>query len=692
MSTAQLTGARAGVSGESDGSIGVHARSALGASVAIAVGLLLVILYAAFDHGAVGLAVDTRIEIAIAALAAVAGAAWLWSGRIRFSAPPIALAGVALLAAFACWSGITVIWSVAADQTWIELNRAIAYVIVVCLAIAVGASYRRAIELVAIGFLLVALAVTAYALGQKLVPGLHIAGVLNLNQTAQLARLQEPLGYWNALALFLAFAVPIALALAVDRARTRPIRIAAACAAELMLLTIGLTYSRGGLLALVVAIVVAAWFGGELLRSLIWAGAAILAAIPPLAFGLASHSLTTANVPLSSRESAGGQLALIMLLSLAALVLACRALIALDPRLTLGHDATRALRRVAAAGGVVIVLAVLLALALSARGLPGSISHAWDSFTATQTASNTNPSRLLSADSENRWVWWKEAAAAFSDRPIGGWGAGSFPVLHLMYRHNTLPVQQPHNVPLQFLAETGIVGALLAIAAYVLLLRAAASSARNRPRGTRRLLAAALLGAIAAYGIHCLYDWDWNIPAVTLPALVFIGVLAGAASGPRHAGSFGAVGAPARLLSTALLSLWLCAFVLSAAFPSLAASDANSALVQAASGAPGALRSAEASARSASTLDPLSDAGPRAQATVALHRGQVARARAYLSEAVGRDPSDGQAWEELAFVYSLLGEDRDARIAAQRVVALDPRGPEAQALIRSHEASPVAAR
>ena len=33
-------------------------------------------------------------------------------------------------------------WSVAPDQTWIELNRAITYVIVLCLAIALGASDR----------------------------------------------------------------------------------------------------------------------------------------------------------------------------------------------------------------------------------------------------------------------------------------------------------------------------------------------------------------------------------------------------------------------------------------------------------------------------------------------------------------------------------------------------------------------
>ena len=87
---------------------------------------------------------------------------------------------------------------------------------------------------------------TAYALGQKLFPGLHVAGRVHLNQTGPLPRLQEPLGYWNALALFIAMGAPIALALAVDSSRRRRARLAALVGLELMLLAVGFTYSRGG--------------------------------------------------------------------------------------------------------------------------------------------------------------------------------------------------------------------------------------------------------------------------------------------------------------------------------------------------------------------------------------------------------------------------------------------------------------
>ena len=135
--------------------------------------------------------------------------------------------GAASLAGFVVWCGITVLWSVAPNQTWIEFNRAVTYVLALGLAVTLGSSTRRAAELIADGFLLVALAVTVYALGQKLVPGLHVSGLFDLNQTGPLPRLQEPLGYWNALALFIAFGVPAALVRAVDLRRSARARIAA---------------------------------------------------------------------------------------------------------------------------------------------------------------------------------------------------------------------------------------------------------------------------------------------------------------------------------------------------------------------------------------------------------------------------------------------------------------------------------
>jgi len=288
--------------------------------------------------------------MAIAVLAAAGLLAWLWSGTLRLAAPRSALVGVGLLAAFAGWSAISILWSVAPNQTWLELNQLITYLLVLGLAAAVGATYARAVELIALGFLLVALAVTVYALGQKLFPGLHVPGLFDLNQTGPLPRLQEPLGYWNALALFVALAVPVALGVAADAARERRVRFAALCGVELMVLAVVFTYSRGGLLALAIALVVGIGLGGNRLRAAMWLAAAALATLPVAVIGLKSPQLTTAGEKLSTREFAGGILAMFLVLSLVALVAGARKLIALEPRVRVEARRARRLQRKSLAG------------------------------------------------------------------------------------------------------------------------------------------------------------------------------------------------------------------------------------------------------------------------------------------------------------------------------------------------------
>jgi hypothetical protein len=471
----------------------------------------------------------------------------------------------------------------------------------------------------------------------------------------------------------MAMGTPIALATAVDLARSVAARLAAAAALQLMLITIPMTYSRGGLIATAVALGVGAGLSGARLRSLLWLSAALLTALPAILVGLLVHDLTAANLPLGTREGAGGILALVIVCLLVVLVVGGRWLITVEERLTTSRHVP-ALRRLALAGAVALVLAGLLAITLSSRGLTGTVSHLWHGFTTTQTISNSNPNRLLSAVSANRWVWWKEAAAAFSARPVQGWGAGSFPVLHLLYRHDTLPVQQPHSVPLQFLAETGVVGGLLGIGAFLLLAVGGVRSVRSRSGGPERLLSAALLAGALAYGAHSLYDWDWNIPALSLSAFLFLGVIAGGRGRRRDDGRAEGRQGGVRALWLAVATLWLCIFALSVELPQLAADKANAALVAASSSSSLAVQRAQSDAALASSLDPLSDAGLRAQATVALHLGQSRRARLYLREAVARDPSDPQAWQLLAMVDRRLNDLRDGRRATQRALQLDPMG------------------
>jgi hypothetical protein len=647
------------------------------AATALLVALIAAAVYAAFADGAVGLPRESRLQVGIALIAALAAAAWLWDGGLRLRAAPAAWVGIALLAGFAVWTAVSLAWSVAPDRTWEELNRLVAYLLVALLAIAFGASHPRPARALAHGYLAVAVAIALYALGGKLVPGLRIPGIVDLNQTQDVARLRAPLQYWNALALACALAAPIALSVAIDRARAEAWRLAGLVAATLLLATMALTYSRGGFIALVAGLVATLALAGAVrLRLLTAAALAAAAAVAPVLFTFARHDLTANGLALGAREDDGALLSLVLLAALAALVLAGRRLIALEPRVTWSAARSRRAGRALAAAAAVALVAALGAVALSHRGLAGTASHAWDRFTSVREDRQGDPARLVSSNGGNRWVWWKEAAGAWSDRPVTGWGAGSFPVEHKRYRRDTLEVLQPHSLPLQLLAETGLVGAVLALGGLALLLAAGVAGVRRRPAGPERALAAALAGSAVAWLVHCLYDWDWDIPGVTLPLLLFLGVLAARAPGARRLGAEAGAGRAAALAGVvALMAL----AAVSAVLPAWAQSKADGALASLGPTASDAqLDHADHQARLAARLDPLALDGLFARATIAERRRRLDDARAALLDAVRRQPDSELAWSKLASLDLIRVDVAGARRAAARALALDPMNPVAR--------------
>jgi len=638
--------------------------------VALTAALLAALAYAAFAGGAAGYPSEARVQVVLAMIAAVTAAGWLWHGSLRIGASPAAWAAVALLSAFAAWSGLSLAWSVDPSATWTELNRAIAYTLVVALALASGSWSRRTVARVAAGYLVIALAVSLYALGGKIAPGLHVDGVFDLNQTRSFARLRAPLEYWNALALFCVMAVPIALRLAVDETRVTRLRLLALAALPALLATVGLTYSRGGVLSLLIAVGVTIVLAGSRLRTLMLLALGALASAPALAYGFTADDLTGALVPLGDRQTEGLIFGALLLGGTVLLVVAGRLVLAAETRIP--ADAARS-RRVGLGLCVLLLLGVLVgagAMALSERGFTGTISDQYEDFTNPRPADTLQPSRLLTANSGNRWLWWEEAAGAWWDHPIEGSGAGSFPVLHRQYRQNELNVLQPHSVPLEFLAETGLVGALLALSGLALLLVAALAGVRRLDPGRERGLAAALAGAGTAWLVHTLYDWDWDMPGVTLPALLFLGVLAARAPAPDPVR---AAGPGARLALLAAITLTLCCVVLSAAFPSWAESksaDARAGVTRNAT--PARLTDAAARVEEAARLDPLSIDPPLTAAVIADRRNRPDEALGHLIEAVRRQPENSRAWVRLAEGEYRRGDLVNFRFAIRRARELDP--------------------
>lgn len=112
---------------------------------------------------------------------------------------------------------------------------------------------------------------------------------------------------------------------------------------------------------------------------------------------------------------------------------------------------------------------------------------------------------------ENRLRYWKLAWEVFLDHPLLGGGAGTFGDYWLEFRSAEAFSRTAHSLYMQALAELGLVGFALTVAAVSLPL---AGLSRRDP-----LVATAAAGYIA-FVCHAGLDWDWQVPAVTLAGLV----------------------------------------------------------------------------------------------------------------------------------------------------------------------------
>lgn len=640
----------------------------------LAAALALTLLYAASAGGAVRFPAAARLEVWVAAVALAAVASVLYGGRLRLSAPDAARWGLGLLAAFALWTWLSIGWSIAPDAAWSDFNRTLAYALVAALAIALGTTLPSALRATALGYLAIATLVAAYALGGKAFPWLQVPGLIDLDHTSHIARLRAPLGYWNALALLCALAAPCALAAATDRRLARGGRLLATAALTLLATAAILTYSRAGIAMLALALAGLAALQAERLRALAYAGAGLAGAAPATIVAFARPDLMRDGVPLAERAGGGLLFALALALGVLASVVLAALIYQSGDAPRLGERGRRLAALAPRAALAVAALALVVAMVASGRG-PAVVAAPIESFTSVKAERDPDPTRILQTSSGNRWVWWKEAAGAWARSPLTGHGSGSFARLHLRYRRQQLEVREAHSVPLQLLAETGMVGAALALGGLALLGLAALRRLRAMEAGARERGYGLALGVAGlAWGAHMWFDWDWSIPGVTLPLLLFLGVLAARPRPPRAPALLDPAARSPRARGAALAAATAaaCLVAVSAALPSLAEDRAGEARVLTAKGRPADLRAAAREAEVAKRLNPLSDEPLLAAATAAERRGRYVSVSRYLAEAVDRQPDSLQAWLGVARLNLLRG-DVPAMLEALGVMdRLDP--------------------
>ncbi|UUY02772.1 acyltransferase [Svornostia abyssi] len=419
-----------------------------------------------------------------------------------------ARAAIAALALLVAWTGIALDWAPVAESAVDDVQRGLLYLGVLVLSVATlgGAARRYVLPVHALG----AIVVVGYGLVGRLAPWL-----IDVTQTASSAgRLEQPLTYWNAMGLLAAMGLTACVSLAGDPTRRAAMRGAALAAGPALVLGLWLSFSRGGIVAALAGLAAAALLapGGAAVRAAL---AVVVLGVPPSLMASALDGVRAAEGGLSSRALEGA-------LEIGILVLCCvlaaraRGWVADGdgrgaPRLRVQHAG------VVVAGAVVVVLAALAVVVGLERG-PG--------VGTPQTGATAD--RLASTDS-NRYAYWRVALGAAEDDPLTGTGPGGFAVVWLRDRDIDEPVRDAHSLPIETLAELGLVGLL-----FLLAFAAAIGMGAVRARRTTAL-AAGPASVTLVWAIHACVDWDWEMPAVTIPALTAMGFLLALADGPQEA-------------------------------------------------------------------------------------------------------------------------------------------------------------
>jgi O-antigen ligase len=435
-------------------------------------------------------------------LAWAAGLALAFAPRISLSRAELALLG--LLGALAAWVALSLAWSGSTPETIDEIQRALVYVTG---ALAFLLLARLESVGVLLGAMLIALTgVCAYALATRLFPRELSADVFGGY------RLSTPVGYWNGLGLLAAIGALLALGFAASQRHVFE-RALAAAAMPVLLCTLYFTFSRGAWVALAAGCVLALALDPRRLR-LVTTGLALAVSVG-LAIWLASQSsaLTHRGSILDAAAHEGHRLAAWIALFAA---LAAATAVGLD----LAERRIRVPARVRRAYAAALVLLAVggLAAALAAGGGPVHLAkRGYDDFTSNLTSSTNLNRRLFSLSSHGRTQLWHVAARQFEAHPVTGGGAGSFEQYWNRNRPSIQTVKDAHSVYLETLAELGIPGLVLLVA--VLAIPFTGVRARGQP------LVPVALGAYAGLVVHFAYDWDWELPAVTLAGL-FCGLAA----------------------------------------------------------------------------------------------------------------------------------------------------------------------
>ena len=552
-----------------------------------------------------------------------------------------------LFAAYTAWTLASLLWAANKGDAWLGAGQTLLYLLTfltVVAFVALGASRRWVLAASAIGPALIA-ALTLQALGTRL-------GELFENN-----RLVGSVGYYNGEAAFLLVSFWVAIYLGGSR-RLNPILRGVVLAGTVLSVDLAvLTQSRGAMVAMVASSLVFFSLSGQRLRGL-------LALVPVVVTVLLTFpGLNSVYVALL--RSGEANLALDSVLPSVWLTAAGAGLYGLIWGLVdLRWKPPSSIVRVV---GAIVLSGVLVAFAVGGTLLverdinPGAVAQQkWEAF-KTNDSAGMGESRYLSASGSGRYMLWRVAWEDFSAHPVLGIGTQNYEATFYQLRERSTEwyARQPHTLPLEILSERGLVGGALFFGFLAVCVVTGLWERFRSLRSEGKAQVGALLAAIAYWFVHSSAEWFWQLPAVTLPAIVYLALLVSPwqtvssselLRWPLRAGGIGI----AVLAILTMAPLYIAdRYVLQ----SSAVSDPGEAL---------------AAIEQAQRYNPLDPRLPQREAELDLRAGDTGRAEDAYRHAIRLNPEHYAPYALLAEAYKENGQPEQALEYYQKASALNP--------------------
>ena len=553
------------------------------------------------------------------------------------------LVPLAGLVALVAWTALSLLWTSSSEATVAELARVLFYAGLVLLAW--GTLGETTWRSAAAGIATAAVVVCAVAVVARLTGELGDPAIASIQ-----GRLTYPLYYWNAVGAWGAISIALALGWSASAQQTA-VRAAFSAAVPLCGLTVYLTYSRAGVIAVVVAVLTALALSAN--RWVLAAHAAVAAAGTAVTILVvrAQPQIADATGTAGAGKVAG---------TLAAAMGAC-AVVTLVVGALQGDARWRLpVRPARVAVAALAVIFVVGGLAVAG----GRISQAWDEFRHQPLAATpaADPSQRLTTFAGGRYKVWTTAIDTFEASPLGGEGAGTFEFAWNRSGGREF-ARDGHSLYFETAAELGVVG-ILALLLLIGGLVAGGWLARHRLRRRHAVGAAGTL--VAGFGVYLVsagVDWMWEVTAVTALGLSCGAVACSAARTRRlrlpPAARVVLVGVAVGAAALQLPGL----FATSAVRESQKLARANS------------LDAATESASDAIDSAPWAASGYVQRALIAERRHRYDAARDDLAAAIEREPENWRPYLLLARVEHRAGKRKEALDQLRQARRLRPASP-----------------